>query len=340
MSKAHVAERYPELADLVEAGVLHVVLRPADYKERRVDGYQEPKEIFLVGTAHMSKRSCDDVARVIAAVKPQNVVVELCKSRAGVMYEDEAQSESDRVKATNQMGLSGSSFLAAVGRSARLGGQSAFILRVLLAQVSNRFSAQVEVQSGAEMKAAKIAASHVQAQVVLGDRPIEITLQRAWASLTFREKLQLTSYLIRALFQPMNQVSLDDALIEELKQDDAVSAMLKQFADAYPNLLKPLIFERDLYLAWSLKRSKAVNGTERVVGVVGKGHLRGVVYALTADSADLRFKDLVGGLNSRASKQRFVFDVAKRVAWELALGTALFGLVAYLLQQHQQQLTL
>jgi hypothetical protein len=34
------------------------------------------------------------------------------------------------------------------------------------------------------------------------------------------------------------------------------------------------VAERDLYLAWSLKRSKAVNGTSRVVGVIGKGHLQ------------------------------------------------------------------
>ena len=30
----------------------------------------------------------------------------------------------------------------------------------------------------------------------------------------------------------------------------------------------PLIHERDVYLAWSLKRSKAVNGCQRVVGVM------------------------------------------------------------------------
>lgn len=44
--------------------------------------------------------------------------------------------------------------------------------------------------------------------------------------------------------------------------------------------------ERDLYLAWSLKRSKAVNGARAVVGVVGKGHLRGVCYALTHDARE------------------------------------------------------
>jgi len=334
-SAAVVARRYPELADLVEEGVLHVVLRPSDYKERRTDGYQEPKEIFLVATAHLSKRSCEDVARVVDAVVPQSVVVELCKSRAAVMYDSGAGLPgSDRAKAGNQMGMSGDSFLGAVGRSARLGGQSAFLLRILLAQVSNRMSAQVAVQSGAEMRAARVAASRVQAQVVLGDRPIEITLRRAWASLSGRERLRLTSYLIRALLQPASAMSLDEDLVERLKEDDAVSLMLAQLASSYPGLLRPLVHERDLFLAWSLKRSKAVNGTERVVGVVGKGHLRGVVYALTADSTDLRLKDLVGGLNTAASKRKFVYDAVRRVAWELALGAALFGGATALWRHH------
>jgi len=49
---------------------------------------------------------------------------------------------------------------------------------------------------------------------------------------------------------------------------------------ACTQLIGPLIRERDVYLAWSLKRSKAVNGTCQVLGVVGAGHVRGVVWAL------------------------------------------------------------
>jgi pheromone shutdown protein TraB len=48
------------------------------------------------------------------------------------------------------------------------------------------------------------------------------------------------------------------------------------------------------FLAWSLKRSKAVNKSKTVVGVVGKGHMNGIVYALISDQGDLRFRDLVG----------------------------------------------
>ena len=49
-------------------------------------------------------------------------------------------------------------------------------------------------------------------------------------------------------------------MIERMKQDDAISTFFAQLGDRYPQLLGPLVHERDLYLAWSLKRSKAVNG--------------------------------------------------------------------------------
>lgn len=73
----------------------------------------------------------------------------------------------------------------------------------------------------------------------------------------------------------------------------------------------------------SLKRSKAVNGSRAVVGVVGKGHMRGVVYALRHDSGALRFADLVGGANRKRQRQR---DQLVRLAVELLLGAGAWGL--------------
>jgi hypothetical protein len=65
-----------------------VIQRPALYVERRTDGYREPQVILILGTAHLSAKSACDAERVVAAVQPQNVVVELCRSRAGIMYEE------------------------------------------------------------------------------------------------------------------------------------------------------------------------------------------------------------------------------------------------------------
>lgn len=49
---------------------------------------QEPAVVYLVGTAHVSLQSAEDVRRVIQAVRPQNVVVELCSSRTAIMYDE------------------------------------------------------------------------------------------------------------------------------------------------------------------------------------------------------------------------------------------------------------
>ena len=54
-----------------------------------------------------------------------------------------------------------------------------------------------------------------------------------------------------------------------------------------------------MYLAWSLQRSRAVNGSTAVVGVVGAAHVRGVVYAVQSSKGSLRFRDLVGSRRER-----------------------------------------
>lgn len=43
------------------------------------------EEVFLVGTAHISKKSADEVRSVIRSVKPDTVFLELCDARAAAM---------------------------------------------------------------------------------------------------------------------------------------------------------------------------------------------------------------------------------------------------------------
>ncbi|GIM08527.1 hypothetical protein Vretimale_12499, partial [Volvox reticuliferus] len=197
----------PQLRDLVDDGTVVVVPRRPDYQERRTDGYCEPRVVVLVGTAHVSRRSQQDVDRVIRAVVPDSVVVELCKSRSAALmatgdlspsgtspgwaaagttttpagsisgsdsdsdlgFGDAAwlkdgaaasslcnsrSSSSPSLPAyVNPMNLAGGGddgggrgggalpgvgFLGAVARSVSLGGQSALLLRVLLAGLASR----------------------------------------------------------------------------------------------------------------------------------------------------------------------------------------------------------
>lgn len=57
--------------------------RPADYSERRTDGYTEPLELYVLGTSHVSEASAKHVRRVLDAVRPQSVVVEVRLNSVG-----------------------------------------------------------------------------------------------------------------------------------------------------------------------------------------------------------------------------------------------------------------
>ncbi|KAG2312393.1 hypothetical protein Bca52824_023950 [Brassica carinata] len=293
-SRAAIARTFPELLDLADNGTLILVQKqsfgptPAWRKE-----FVEPESIWLVGTSHISPQSAADVERVVRTVKPDNVAVELCPSRAGIMYTSSSVGEEDQNLKSGVLSLTGTGFLGAIGRSLDLGGQTALALRLLLAVFSSKLSSVADRPFGDEFRAARKASEEVGAQLVLGDRPIEITLQRAWDSLKWGDKVNLVMGVTRAITSS-SSISAAELKEQETDVSNGSLQLYERLSFSYPSLLQPLIHERDTYLAWSLKRSKAVNGCKTVVGVIGKGHMNGVIYALVSDSGDLRFRDLVG----------------------------------------------
>ena len=59
-------------------------------------------KVFLVGTAHFSKESQNDVVTVVQGVQPDVVVLELCKSRTNILQMDEETILSESQKLTTQ----------------------------------------------------------------------------------------------------------------------------------------------------------------------------------------------------------------------------------------------
>lgn len=75
----------------------------------------------------------------------------------------------------------------------------------------------------------------VSSQLVLGDRPIEITLQRAWDALSWQRRSELAAALAAGAVS-VQQQQLDVAAIERLKEDDAVSLLFTQLSEEYPEV--------------------------------------------------------------------------------------------------------
>ncbi|CAM9933358.1 unnamed protein product, partial [Hapterophycus canaliculatus] len=196
-------------------GALQVAKRPVDYADRRSDGYTEPLELYVLGTSHVSEASAKHVRRVLEAVRPQSVVVELCKSRAGLMM-PVATTADGEAAASNPLAMSGESFASSLARSIRIGGQSTALLRAALAwaargSMSDGERGAARTTAGAvpptaaamygDFRAAKDGAEEAEAQIVLGDRPVEVTLKRAWEALSVGERLNLARSLAQLAFQ-------------------------------------------------------------------------------------------------------------------------------------------
>lgn len=299
-------------------GSLVVFERDPYYQDYRSDDFIEPEEIFILGTCHLSSRSASSAERVVKTIHPDSVILELCRSRVSVLYE-ESENQNNASTTSSPFSLSGESFQEALLRSVKLGGGFVVVLRALLTSMTHRISTNFEMKTGVEMRAAYQSAESIDAQVVLGktalflpevlwfglgDRPIEITLKRGWEAMGLWRGIRLLSLLCSGLM-------ISDSIIAEKSEEfkakmdgvdeDSLADWTEELTRNFPELATSLVHERDLYLSWSLKRSKAVNGAKKVVGVVGKAHLKGIYYALQNERGKLKFRDLVGDNTSNSS---------------------------------------
>ncbi|XP_046386361.1 traB domain-containing protein isoform X2 [Ischnura elegans] len=226
--------------------------------------------VYLVGTAHFSKESQEDVAEVIRAVQPHVVLVELCKARVNILQLDE-QTILEEAKNIN---------FEKIKSTIQQNGLFHGIMNILLLSMSAHLTKELGMAPGGEFRRAFSEAKQVPHCVVhLGDRPIKLTLQRALASLSWWQTLKLTWHI-------MSKESISKEEVERCKQRDLLEEMLAELTGEFPAFSRVFVAERDLYLANSLQMaalpipcpsSPLGYIPAKVVGVVGIGHVPGIV---------------------------------------------------------------
>ncbi|GMP54193.1 hypothetical protein CsSME_00019434 [Camellia sinensis var. sinensis] len=211
-------------------------------------------DVYLVGTAHVSQESCQEVQAVISFLKPQAVFLELCSSRVPVLTLQNlkvptmAEMLDLWKKQHNIFGILYSWFLAKV-------------------------ASKLEVLPGSEFRVAFEEASKYGGKVILGDRPIQITLRRTWAKMPLWHKTKLIySLLFQALFLP----SPEDLtkMLKEMDDVDMLTLVIQEMSKEFPTLMETLVHERDLYMSSTLLRVASEHSS--VVAVIGKGHMQGI----------------------------------------------------------------
>lgn len=212
----------------------------------------EGRTVHIVGTAHISRRSIEDVETVISTLRPDTVCVELDTTRYEALIDDNRWTKLD---------------LSEIIVHKKVLFQ---LTSIALSAYQRKMGERLGVQPGAELKAAVQMADRIGAKLVLADRDIQVTLKRSWAGLSSWEKVKLIELLAVA---PFVTADITAEQVEELKDRDTFNELLAELAKHMPGLKRPLIDERDLYLMSSIEQAPGTN----IVAVVGAGHVSGML---------------------------------------------------------------
>lgn len=248
-------------------------------------------EIRLVGTAHVSQKSIDEVKAAIDEFGPDLIAVELDRGRFESLRKQAPEPQVSEI-------LKGGNF-------------SQVLLQWLLAYLQRRIGMDVGIEPGAEMLAAIEEAEARGIPIGLADRDIRITLSRFWRRMPIFEKIKL----VGALGLSVAGIGGEEIDIDKLTETDVISAAMEEFRHFAPHGAAALVDERDAFLAHRLIAFAATH--ERVLAVVGAGHIEGINRYLAAP----------GTLPPIGSLQ----TLPNPLPWEKILGAVVIALFAFLI---------
>lgn len=219
------------------------------------------KKITLIGTAHVSRESIDEVTETIRTLNPDCICVELDDKRSDTLQNQEKYQELDIISVLKK--------------------KQGFLLlaNLILASYQRRMGANLGVKPGEEMLAAINTAKEINSLAVMVDRPIQTTLRRAWAKNSLWGKCKLLAALLTSAF---SKEEVSSSEIESLKTGNEMDSMMDELSDYMPVIKQVLIDERNEYMAHKIWNCPGTN----VVAVLGAGHLPGVEEALIQISKD------------------------------------------------------
>ena len=216
--------------------------------------------LTIIGTAHVSSESVDEVKDAIYEQHPEVVAIELdrgryirIKNQMMGIEEDDAISVTQIIK-ENKVGL--------------------FFTTTLLGYFQSKIGADVDVKPGSEMIGAIEACEDLGIPIALIDREINTTLQRALNKMGFVEKAKFLFGLLTSVVGGDDEEEEID--IEELKNPENLDDLMEMFKDEAPSVYEVLVHERDAYLAGKLLQIPQ----DHVIAVVGAGHKPGIIRYL------------------------------------------------------------
>jgi len=218
------------------------------------------ENLRLLGTAHVATSSVEAVIENIENWKPDVVAVELCESRHKALTSDRRLDKEGLLKVIKE------------------GKAPMVLLQSLLSAEQRKLGLDEGQQPGAELLAAVNAANDAGLKVELVDRDIQTTLKRAWKNMRLKEKFGLL-WALMSDEEPDEEFSLN----EMLENKDLLSSLMEELREVSPGAGTALIDERDEFIA---RKISEIRGEERILAVLGAGHLDGVSKLLQDEMTD------------------------------------------------------
>jgi pheromone shutdown protein TraB len=279
-------------------------------------------DIYLLGTAHVSNDSSADVQLLLSHIDPDCIFVELCEARMSLLENHHSDVKNDAPKEENptpktdkaswrerlsRRGTKHQNHSQTTNSSPGTWFQT--MSAALLTRVQEDYAEKLGVELGGEFKCAhsfwrrKQEARRVlplrevtdrRPHLILGDRPVQLTLVRAWESLSFWAKVKVCVGLLWSSlpFGKPNVEELRAWLASVMQTDgaDILTQSLEELRRYFPTLYTTIIAERDAWLAAKLIQTcRALNqpqspeprSRQTIVAIVGAGHVPGIVQWLT-----------------------------------------------------------
>lgn len=253
--------------------------------------HMDGKEYILIGTAHVSRQSAEQVKEVIEAEQPDTVCVELDEPRYQSIVEGDKWKDTDI-------------FQVIKDKKATL-----LLMNLAIGSFQRRMAKQFGIKPGQEMIQGIESAKETGAELVLADRNIQITFSRIWNSVGFSGKAKLMTQIIYSIF---SNDTITEEELEKIKSQDMLDSMLNEFTQVFPKLKTPLIDERDQYLSQKIKDAPG----EKIVAVLGAAHVPGI-------TKEIYNEHNLDKLNERPSKSKW----PKIIGWTIPV--MILAVIAY-----------
>lgn len=212
-------------------------------------------DITILGTAHVSRQSAETVAELVDSGQFDSVAIELCESRHRAIQDPESMAKMDLFKVIKD-------------------GKAPMVMASLaLSAFQQRLADQFGIQPGQEMRVASERADTHNLPLHLIDREIGATLKRVYKSVPWWQRLGIFSGLIASV---ISREEIDEKDIEKLKEGDMLESTFQEFAENSEHIYRPLIDERDRYMANKLYTIAHEEQPKSLLAVVGAGHLKGM----------------------------------------------------------------